>query len=272
MNNNFTPTVSVIMGIYNCEDTLSYAINSILTQTYQDFELILCNDGSNDRTYEIAKLYQQQYSEKIVLLNNEINKGLNYTLNKCLEYARGKYIARMDGDDCSLPKRLQEEVEFLDNHPEYAFVSANLEVFDDEGIWGYTDFKSEPLPCDLVRGSAFSHSACMVRKSVFIEVGGYSEGKILIRVEDKHLWHKIYVAGYKGKNLESILYSYRDDKDSYKKRKFKYRFNEVYVNLLTVQFFSLSPLYYLIAMKPIVIGILPYPVYNWFHQKKLSRK
>ena len=266
-----TPRVSVIMGIYNCADTLPEAIESVLNQTYRDFELILCNDGSTDSTMEVAQKYARENPEHIVLIQNEKNMGLNYTLNHCLKVARGEYIARMDGDDRSLPHRFQIEVDYLDAHPEYALVSANLELFDDNGIWGHTNFKPEPTPADLAKGSSFSHSACMVRKEVFDQVNGYSEGKWLLRVEDKHLWHKIYAAGYKGRNLEQVLYSYRDDRNGYAKRKLKYRFNSFYVGCLTVKTFRLPVRYYLHAAAPILIGLLPYPVYNRLHKWKMGR-
>lgn len=266
------PTVSVIMGIYNCADTLPDAIESVLNQTYQDFELILCNDGSTDKTLEIAQCYAKKYPERIVLIENKKNMGLNYTLNHCLRVARGKYIARMDGDDRSLPNRFQIEADYLDQHPEYVLVSANLEIFDDEGIWGHTNFKAEPQPADLVKGSSFSHSACMVRKSVFDEVGGYSEGKRLMRVEDKHLWHKIYAAGYKGRNLDQVLYSYRDDRNGYNKRKLRYRFNSFYVSSLNIKTFHLPMRYYLYAAKPILIGLLPYSLYNRLHKWKMKKR
>lgn len=271
MNSQNLPVVSVIMGIYNCADTLSDAIESILNQTCQDFELILCNDGSTDATLDIAQKYARENPEHIVLIQNEKNMGLNYTLNHCLKVARGKYIARMDGDDRSLPNRFQVEVEYLDAHPEYALVSANLEVFDDEGVWGYTSFKPEPAPRDLVKGSSFSHSACMVRKTVYDEVGGYSEGERLMRVEDKHLWHKIYAAGYRGRNLEQVLYSYRDDRNAYSKRKLRYRFNSFYVSSLNIRAFHLPLYYYLYAAKPIAIGLLPYPVYSRLHKWNMHR-
>src|SRR5699024_2253424 len=98
---HFMASVSVIMGIYNCEETLSQSINSIIDQTYTDWELILCDDCSLDNTYNIAKTFADQL-KNIVLLKNSKNEGLNYTLNKCLRYAKGQYIARMDGDDISL--------------------------------------------------------------------------------------------------------------------------------------------------------------------------
>ena len=128
--------VSIIMGIYNCAPTLSEAIDSILAQTFTDWQLILCDDGSTDNTYSVAKRYLSQNHEKIILLQNKSNMGLNHTLNYCLEVATGDYIARMDGDDISLPTRLEKEVAFLDAHPEYAIVSTPMIFFDETGEWG----------------------------------------------------------------------------------------------------------------------------------------
>ena len=102
--------ISVIMGIYNCSATLQEALDSLYEQTFQDFEIILCDDGSTDNTLLVAEENRQKHSN-IVLLKNDENRGLNYTLNRCLKYARGKYIARMDGDDISLPMRFEKESE-----------------------------------------------------------------------------------------------------------------------------------------------------------------
>ena len=122
------PVISVIMGIYNCGDTLSEAIECIVNQTFSDWELIMCDDGSNDDTYEIAISYKEKYPEKIIVLQNEKNRGLNYTLNKCLKQARGKYIARMDGDDRCDRERFAIEINVLEKEPEIAIVStANQE-------------------------------------------------------------------------------------------------------------------------------------------------
>ena len=106
--------VSVIMGLYNCEATLPRALDSILEQTLAPWQLVLCDDGSTDQTYAVAKAYAQRYPEKTVLLRNPSNMGLAYTLNRCLEASTGEYVARMDGDDISLPTRLETEAAFLD--------------------------------------------------------------------------------------------------------------------------------------------------------------
>ena len=117
------PKISVLMGIYNCASTLPAAIECILNQTVQDFELIMCEDGSKDDTYRVAQEYQKKHPDKIVLLKNEKNMGLNATLNRCLAVARGAFISRMDGDDLCEPDRFEKELAALDETPEYAIVS-----------------------------------------------------------------------------------------------------------------------------------------------------
>ena len=111
--------ISVIMAIYNCAEYLPDAIESILNQTYTDWELILCDDASIDNTYEVAKKYRDNYPDKIILIRNKENRKLSYSLNKCLKHATGKYVARMDGDDKCLPERFERQVAYLKAHPEY---------------------------------------------------------------------------------------------------------------------------------------------------------
>ena len=263
--------VSVIMGIYNCEQTLKESIESILNQSYQDFELIMCDDGSKDNTYEIAKQYEDKYPQKIILLKNKTNKGLNYTLNKCLKNANGEYIARQDGDDISLPERFMEEVEFLDKNPQYAIVSCPMIYFDKTGDWGKGTAIEKPEIKDFVLHTPFfCHAPCMVRKEAYDAVKGYTEKKRLLRVEDYHLWIKMYEVGYRGKNIPKQLYLMRDDKAAYKRRKFRYRVNEAYVRGMAVRKLGLPISGYLYAIQPIIIGILPKVVYDYFHKRKLE--
>ena len=123
--------VSVIMGIYNCADTLPKAIDSLLAQTFTDWNLVMCDDGSRDATYEVAERYRRTYPERITLLKNEQNMGLNYTLNRCLSIADGAYIARQDGDDVSMPTRFEKEAAILDAFPDIAIVSTAMTYFDE---------------------------------------------------------------------------------------------------------------------------------------------
>ena len=108
------PQISIISGIYNCADTLPEAIESILAQTVTDWEWILCDDASSDGTYCVAQTYADLYPQKFILLRNEQNMGLNFTLNRCLAQANGKYIARMDGDDICSSQRFAEELRCLE--------------------------------------------------------------------------------------------------------------------------------------------------------------
>ena len=215
------PVISVIMGIYNCDKTLAEAIDSLLAQTYSNWELILCDDGSKDNTVAIANGYVQKYPEKMKLLITDKNMGLNYTLNRCLAETKGEYIARMDGDDISLPDRFQREIDVLENDKNISIVSTAMILFDEQGDWGKTQLKEKPAKKDFVKHTPFCHAPCLVRKEAYVAVSGYSVDKKLLRVEDYHLWIKMYSKGYYGINLQEALYKMRDDRDAQRRRKFK---------------------------------------------------
>lgn len=261
--------VSVIMGIFNCADTLEDAVNCILNQTHTNWELILCDDGSSDNTYDVAFSLAEQ-DRRIRLLRNHQNMGLNYTLNRCLSCATGTYIARMDGDDLCVPDRFAIELAALNTEPDIAIVSSDMEHFDESGIWGYVRHPEYPTKMDFLAGSPFCHAPCMVRKEALDAVGGYSVEKRLLRVEDYHLWFKLYKAGYKGKNIHRTLYYMRDDRNAYARRKFKYRLNEAYIRALIVKEFRLPIWGYVYALRPILVGLLPQPVYTYLHKRHLK--
>lgn len=262
--------ISVIMGIYNCESTLGEAIDCILDQTYSNWEIIMCDDGSTDNTYEIAKQYADKYPDKITLIENEKNMGLNVTLNNCLNHAHGEFIARMDGDDLCSRDRFEKEISVLNNKPEFAIVSCDMEYFDSDGVFGRCHSKKCPKAKDFIHGTPFCHAPCMVKKEAYDAVGGYSVDKRLLRVEDYHLWIKMYEKGYKGYNIDEALYSMRDDRNAVKRRKFKYRINEAYVKFLAIKQLKLSKKYLIFVLRPIIVGILPLKVYNALHKGKLS--
>ncbi len=262
--------ISVIMGIYNCADTLSEAIESLLNQTYTDWQLIMCDDGSSDNTYDVANVFLKKYPDKIILVKNEKNMGLNYTLNHCLKYATGEFIARMDGDDISTPDRFEKEIAFLDAHSEYAIVSCNMSYFDESGEWGSSNSAPRPEKNNFVGGTPFCHAPCMVRKEAYDEVDGYSVDKKLLRVEDYHLWIKMYSKGFKGANLPDVLYKMRDDRNAFSRRKFKFRLNESRVIRFAVKQLSLSKINYLHSLRPIIVGLLPSPIYKMMHRSKMK--
>lgn len=264
------PKISILMGIYNCAGTLPDAIDSILRQTVTDWELILCDDGSADDTLSVAKRFAQAHPDRIVLLQNPQNMGLNATLNRCLSVARGTYIARMDGDDVCAPERFAEELAVLESEPDIAIVSTDMHFFDESGIWGMVQYPEYPQPKDFLAGTPFCHAPCMVRKEAFDAVGGYSVDEKLLRVEDYHLWLKMYKAGFRGKNIHKPLYSMRDDRNAYSRRKFRYRINEAYVKMLVVKELALPASGYIHALRPILVGLLPKTIYDKLHKWNLN--
>ena len=266
-----TPLISVIMGIYNCAETLLEALDSLFAQTVQDFDVILCDDGSTDDTYKVAERIQQAHSGKIVLLRNENNEGLNHTLNVCLKAARGKYIARMDGDDRCAADRFEKELKVLEEDPSVSVVSSDMCYFDETGTWGLIAHPTDPEPKDFLHGTPFCHAPCMVRREAYEAVGGYTEDARLLRVEDYNLWTKMYEIGLRGRNIHEPLYEMRDDRNAYNRRKFKYRLNEAYAMNLAVKKLRLPVYGYLYSLRPILVGLLPKKLYDLLHKKKLQK-
>lgn len=264
--------VSVIMGIYNCGDTLAEALDSILAQTYTNLGLIMCDDGSTDDTYAVAETYCRRYPGNMVLLKNDRNMGLNFTLNRCLEEVDGEYIARMDGDDLSMPERLEKEIAALNAHPDMAIVSTAMQHFDESGIWGQGTVIPFPQPKDFVRGTPFCHAPCLVRREAYEAVEGYTDKPEFLRAEDYELWIKMYEKGYRGMNLEEPLYQMRDDRRAVSRRKFKYRITEFRVRCAAVKRLHLSKVGYLYALRPILVGVLPAGLYCQLHRKRLQNK
>ena len=262
--------VTVIMGIYNCSDTLGPALDSLLAQTFKDWDLIMCDDGSSDATYDVAERYRAAHPEKMVLLKNERNMGLNHTLNRCLASAEGEYIARQDGDDLSMPTRFEKEVLLLDARPEIAIVSTAMTYFDESGTWGQSHPVTTPQKEDFVAGTPFCHAPCMVRRMAYQAVGGYTEEEGYLRVEDYDLWIKMYAAGFLGRNISEPLYAMRDDRSAYSRRRFKYRVNEFRVRIKAARLLHLPLKAYLYAFRPIVVGLLPQKVYETLHKKRLE--
>lgn len=265
----YTYRVSIIMGIYNCADTLRESVDSILSQTYNDWELIMCDDASNDngKTLYIAQDYADKY-ENIKVIRNNKNLGLAATLNHCLEHANGEFIGRMDGDDISLPTRFQKEVEFLDKHPEYAFVSSGMICFDENGEWGRILTKEKPQKKDFIKSSPFCHAPVLMRKSILSEIGNYTVRPSLRRGQDYYLWHKFYASGYKGYNLSEPLYKMRDDKNATNRRTLRVRLNAVKTRWEVLSNLKLPFVYRIYAFRPIIVALTPRFIYNYIHKRK----
>jgi glycosyltransferase involved in cell wall biosynthesis len=193
------------MSAYNAEQYLTRSIESILHQTFADFEFLIIDDGSQDRSKEIIEAFRDP---RIRLISRE-NKGLTASLNEGIQEAKGEYIARQDADDASLPERLEREVAFLDSRPEVGMVGTNYIIIDEEGkrldqsrVFTHPD----DLALAELLSNQFGHGSVMMRRSVLDQAGPY-DPKVGI-VEDYDLFCRISRVS-KLANLKEPLYRWR---------------------------------------------------------------
>ena len=258
------------MGAYNCESTVSDCIESIINQTYDDWEFIICDDCSNDNTYSVL-IKWANIDDRIRIIRNEKNMKLAASLNNCLAVAKGEYIARMDADDRSCPERLQKQVYYLDTHPNCDVVGTNRIIIADGALLGIRKSPEYPDKKILLRTTPFAHPTIMMRKSVYKELGGYTESKETMRAEDADLWFRFYSRNHNGYNIQEALYEYSESENDYKKRNLHAAIltSKVYLKGYRLLKF---PLYsYCFILKPIIAAIAPNRLMYLYHKKKLKK-
>lgn len=205
------PTVSVVMSIYNGEAYLAEAIDSILQQTFTDFEFIIVDDGSTDSSSEIVR---KQTDARIQLISLDNNVGLASALNQGINQSHGQYIARMDCDDLSQPSRLQQQVNCLNEHPEICIVGSQMKVVDADKNPMF-DF-DVPMQHSLIMwnlffGRTFAHPSVMMRRDKLKRVGGYDES--IATAQDVDLWSRLIGQG-RFANLPDKLLLYRSHQNA----------------------------------------------------------
>lgn len=262
--------ISIIMGVFNGEKHVRTAIDSILNQTFKDFEFIICDDASTDNSFSIIKEYILK-DDRIVLLKNEANLGLAATLNRCLKVAKGEYIARMDDDDISLPNRFEKQIEFLEANLDCTVLGGAVRLYDEQGGYGRISPERNPNKIRVFKGSAFIHPTVVMRKEALKKVKGYTVADYTRRTEDYDLWNKLYLAGYKGSNLQEVILNYYEGRDSFKKRKLKHRVDSIKLrniwrNKLEIPF----TIYLIIVFKIISGGLLPKKLMQKYHRIKFK--
>lgn len=253
------PLVSVIMGVHNQwdEKILLAAVDSILKQSYTFFEFIICNDGSHtDVTQNVNDL--MKLDDRIIIVGREENKGLAFSLNECIRLAKGKYIARMDSDDISLPFRIEKQVDFLERNTEYDWCGTCVELIDEDGIWGNRYMVEEPQIKDYLLYSPYVHPSVMFRASLFNENQGYLESQETLRCEDYEMFMRLVQRGKRGYNIQENLFQYRETRESYYKRKVSFRLNEAkirYKNFRNLDI--LFPTGWIYVLRPVVACFIP---------------
>lgn len=205
-----TPDVSVIMSVYNTNsEWLGLAIESILQQTFNNFEFIIIDDKSTDGSVHIIQDYAEKDS-RIVFLKNGTNLGLTKSLNRGLEIAKGKYIARMDSDDVSVPDRLEYQFQYMESHQDVAVTGGNvyIEGHDSDFITAYNDDADIMKFQMIFHNAGVPHPTAMIRKS-FLDENHISYDETILKSQDYALWSEIMAADGKIKILPKILLEYR---------------------------------------------------------------
>lgn len=263
MNEN-KPLVSVIMSEFNTnEELLVDSINSILNQTYKNFEFIIIDDcGRNDLNEIINKIDDK----RIKYYKNDKNMGLVYSLNKAIKMSNGKYIARMDTDDYAYPDRLELEVDFLEKNKNIDIISSRADFYDGKDIWGESKFFGKVDRKIILKGSPLIHPATMYKKTAIDKIGGYLN---YYRCEDYATWIELFINGYNFYVIENKTLRYHLCEDDYKKRTLKMR--KEFFKMFKEQYIKLNPSrieYYKMYIKNIVAGLIPGHFMFIYHKKK----
>ena len=197
------PRVSVLIPVWNGSRYLAECLESIFSQTYTDFEIVVVNDGSTDDSAQILAGFERQDGRLRVF--HQAHSGLSASLNRGLMVASGEYVARIDSDDIAFPHRLQSQVDFLDRHPEMVLVGSIYEMMDEHSIRQMVIVvPTHPLSVRwrLLFGNPIGHSTVMFRRSAAADVGGYNLQ--VLTCEDFDLWVRLLDKGEIGQ-LSSVL-------------------------------------------------------------------
>lgn len=205
---NLTPKVSVVMAFRNSEKFINLAIESILKQSLNNFELILIDDASTDKTKEMLDVYLS--NSKVSYIRQEERKGKSYNLNLGIKIAKAELIAIMDGDDISENNRLKEQVKFLEEHSEIAVVGSFAKIINENG--DIIDERTKLIDPDEIKKNILIYGpliqpSVMFRKKIIQNLGGYRG--VYIYGEDTELWYRIVYSGFKITNLPKYLLRYR---------------------------------------------------------------
>jgi glycosyltransferase EpsE len=266
------PLVSVIMPVFNAADVLATALESLLAQSLDDWELIACDDGSTDGSWRILQGWQRKHPDRVRAVKNDENRGVSYSLNRCVDLARGKFIARQDADDISHPQRFEAELEFLQAHDECGWVSCSVTVMRYDGqVLGVRRMKPRPTRTDLYRGNPFPHGAAMIRTAVVRAVGGYRVNWSARRCEDYDLWMRLVAAGYKGGNLCQPYYRFREGAQAYGRKTLAARLGEVVIRAKGYRALSAPPWAYAYAFRPLIAAMIPKTLLRRKHEAQLVR-
>ncbi len=200
------PVVSVIISVYNAAPFIGEAIQSILNQYYNDFELIILNDGSTDNSASVIKTFKDN---RIIFIDDNINIGAPARFNQAIKIAKGKYIAHMGADDISLPERLKLQVELMEKNNEIGICGTDVTIFNSKkklGKWYYPEHHSE-IKVRQFFSVGFAHPSVVIRKKILIE-NDLFYSSTCFPAEDYELWYRLLKVTH-GSNIKKNLLLYR---------------------------------------------------------------
>ena len=245
------------------------SVDSILNQSFRDFEFLICDDGSA----EAARRELERYAaadKRVRLLREGGRLTLPAKLNLCIQNARGAFVARMDDDDASRPERFTRQLEALSASPEIAFVGSNVSLVRDGVTVGKRRLPEYPEVKDFLMTQPYVHPTLMFRRAALLAVGGYSEDKYCLLCEDYDLLLRLYEAGFCGWNLQETLLDYTAP-DVRGNRTMLHRRNESVTRFRRYRALGLLPGAFPYVVKPLAAGLLPGCLLGWakehYHQK-----
>lgn len=245
------------MSVFNGENYVRRGIESIINQTFKDWELIICDDGSTDNSYEILKEYENK-DERIKIIKNKINCGLAYSLNKAIGFASSNILARQDADDESDIRRFEIQYPFVISHPEYAIVGTAFYTKRNDTITKLHVMKERPMAMDMIWTGKFMHPTWMMRKDKIEKVGFYTVNKYTVRDQDYHLVMKLLAEGETLYNMREALYYYTNDDNTFNRTKnWKRVPGLMWIRLDSYKRNHLPIWTYIFVLKPFVKHIIP---------------
>ncbi len=259
------PKISVIMGVFNGGHIVKNAIESVKKQKFDDWECIICDDGSTDETWEVISEFARS-DNRFIPIRVKQNRGPAHARNRCIDASHGEYVAIQDADDLSMPERLAEQVAFLDNHKDVSVVGSYASLIDRRlNVWGEMKPKDVPQQADWVKGPQVVHASTMMRRVDLINVGKYNEK--LRKAEDYDLWIRFMSKGYKIVTMPMMLYAIHWDAYDYTRKRMRHRWDELAVCFRAWQMPG-TPFYYVFyLLKPLVTGMLPSKILHWYHMR-----
>ncbi|RQW18724.1 glycosyltransferase [Bacillus sp. C1-1] len=249
-------TVTVLMSVYNDKKYLRESLDSILSQTHQNFEFLIIDDASNDGSIKILEEYNEK-DKRIKLIRNVENKGLSFNLNYGVLQSKNEWIVRMDADDVAFKDRIEKQLNFIKKNPDIDVLGSF--VIDVDRYGQEIELRKVPIShekiANLIWTCPFIHPTVMLKRESVIKAGSYN--KDLKRRQDYDLWFRCHAFGLRFANIDEPLLYYRTTDEYFKKNNFKVQVQQVKMGIRGAKMVKASPVAYVGITVAFIKGILP---------------